>query len=196
MAKSRKALSKRTRFEVFKRDKFSCQYCGGTPPGVVLVVDHILAVSLGGGNEIHNLATACSDCNAGKSNVPLTSCPRTLDQIEEEHRERAEQVKRYNQFMLNERRRRLAGVVRVSTYWCDSLIDCNSADRGKWRVSSSREKSLAYFADNIVEAEMLNFVDLTISRVIGATIHDDENAWKYFCKVCHNKIREQRGEVV
>jgi len=35
------AISKRDRFEVFKRDKFTCQYCGKAAPDVVLHIDHI-----------------------------------------------------------------------------------------------------------------------------------------------------------
>lgn len=46
----RKAISTRTRFEVFKRDGFRCMYCGRTPPTVLLHVDHIIAVSNGGSN--------------------------------------------------------------------------------------------------------------------------------------------------
>ena len=38
----RKTLSKKIRFEVFKRDKFTCQYCGRMSPDVILEVDHIL----------------------------------------------------------------------------------------------------------------------------------------------------------
>ena len=34
-------LSKKMRFEVFKRDAFKCQYCGGTPPAVILEIDHV-----------------------------------------------------------------------------------------------------------------------------------------------------------
>lgn len=34
----RKSISKKVRFEVFKRDGFSCQYCGATPPGALLHV--------------------------------------------------------------------------------------------------------------------------------------------------------------
>ena len=37
----RKVISKRVRFEVFKRDNFKCQYCGSEAPRVVLHVDHI-----------------------------------------------------------------------------------------------------------------------------------------------------------
>lgn len=46
MAK-RKSISKRVRFEVFKRDSFCCQYCGKSAPDVVLVIDHIDPVSNG-----------------------------------------------------------------------------------------------------------------------------------------------------
>ncbi len=62
----RKSLTKKTRFEVFKRDKFQCQYCGNTAPEVVLNVDHIDPVANGGTNEIINLITSCFDCNQGK----------------------------------------------------------------------------------------------------------------------------------
>jgi 5-methylcytosine-specific restriction endonuclease McrA len=48
----RKSISKKARFEVFKRDAFSCQYCGAHPPDSILHVDHIVPVALGGGNEI------------------------------------------------------------------------------------------------------------------------------------------------
>lgn len=62
----RKSLGKKTRFEVFKRDSFTCQYCGGKAPDVVLHVDHIRPVADGGSNDIVNLATACVACNLGK----------------------------------------------------------------------------------------------------------------------------------
>lgn len=48
----RKPLSKKVRFEIFKRDSFKCQYCGGASPEVVLHVDHINPVSKGGDNDI------------------------------------------------------------------------------------------------------------------------------------------------
>jgi 5-methylcytosine-specific restriction endonuclease McrA len=60
MAK-RKSMSKKLRFEVFKRDSFACQYCGNKAPDVVLEVDHINPVSKGGDNSILNLITSCFD---------------------------------------------------------------------------------------------------------------------------------------
>ncbi|WP_446008353.1 HNH endonuclease [Candidatus Electrothrix sp.] len=60
---NRKSLSKKLRFEVFKRDSFTCQYCGKVAPNVILEVDHIEPVSKGGSNELLNLITSCYDCN-------------------------------------------------------------------------------------------------------------------------------------
>lgn len=71
-AKKRKGLSKKTRFEVFKRDSFTCQYCGQSAPDVVLRCDHIHPVSDGGEDDLLNLVTACFDCNAGKSDRLLS----------------------------------------------------------------------------------------------------------------------------
>jgi len=65
----RKSLSKKIRFEVFKRDMFKCQYCGRSPikdQDVVLEVDHIVPVAEGGSNDMLNLVTSCWDCNRGK----------------------------------------------------------------------------------------------------------------------------------
>lgn len=60
-------LSKKTRFEIFKRDGFTCQYCGQQPPAVKLEVDHIDPQSKGGSDDEINLITSCFDCNRGKA---------------------------------------------------------------------------------------------------------------------------------
>ena len=68
----RKSLGKKLRFEVFKRDKFTCQYCGRAAPDVVLQVDHIKPVSKAGDDDMLNLITSCRDCNAGKGACELS----------------------------------------------------------------------------------------------------------------------------
>ena len=68
---TRKSLSKKIRFEVFKRDKFTCQYCGQKAPDIILHVDHIDPVARGGDNDIINLITSCFDCNSGKRDRKL-----------------------------------------------------------------------------------------------------------------------------
>jgi hypothetical protein len=63
------AVSKRTRYEVLRRDNFTCRYCGGSAPDVKLTVDHVVPITLGGSDEPNNLVAACADCNAGKSST-------------------------------------------------------------------------------------------------------------------------------
>lgn len=63
------AVTKRTRFEVLRRDDHTCQYCGAKAPDVKLTIDHVMPVSLGGDDKPGNLVTACRDCNAGKSSI-------------------------------------------------------------------------------------------------------------------------------
>ena len=93
-APERKAIGKKLRFDVFKRDSFTCQYCGAKAPDVVLQVDHIEAVANGGDNHILNLITSCMDCNGGKGARPLSD-QSTLDkqrQQLEELQERRNQI--------------------------------------------------------------------------------------------------------
>lgn len=69
---TREPIKKSVRFEVFKRDSFTCQYCGMKAPDVVLELDHITPVAEGGDNDILNLLTACRACNSGKSDRVLS----------------------------------------------------------------------------------------------------------------------------
>ena len=61
-----------TRFNVFLRDRFSCQYCGHSGD---LTFDHMIPRSRGGLTTWKNVVTACSPCNLRKSN----RLPRTAD---------------------------------------------------------------------------------------------------------------------
>ena len=89
-------LSKAQRFEVFKRDMFTCQYCGRKAPDVILEVDHIKPVSKGGDNSIENLVTACWDCNRGKGAKKLSD----LSEVEKARRQLEEIQARKNMIDL------------------------------------------------------------------------------------------------
>ena len=65
------SLSRRVRFAVLTRDRFTCRYCGRSAPDVVLHVDHVHPRSRGGSDKMENLVTACSDCNGAKSDKIL-----------------------------------------------------------------------------------------------------------------------------
>ena len=55
-----------TRFNVFLRDRFSCQYCGGDFPTEVLTFDHVVPRARGGRTIWENVVTACEPCNLRK----------------------------------------------------------------------------------------------------------------------------------
>jgi hypothetical protein len=106
MAKSkRKSMSKTVRFEVFKRDSFTCQYCGLKAPEVVLHVDHIHPVSKGGDNDLLNLVTSCSACNSGKSDKTLSDKSvvekqrRQLEELQEK-REQIDMMLQWQQELI------------------------------------------------------------------------------------------------
>jgi len=49
---------------VFKRDNYTCAYCSQV--GGILEVDHIIAFSKGGDDDLSNLTTSCRKCNRQK----------------------------------------------------------------------------------------------------------------------------------
>ncbi len=59
----RLALSRKN---VFRRDGYTCQYCGKT--GVELTLDHVIPKSRGGESTWENLVAACKTCNTKKGN--------------------------------------------------------------------------------------------------------------------------------
>ncbi|MCK5273032.1 MAG: HNH endonuclease [Alphaproteobacteria bacterium] len=55
-----------TRFNVFLRDRFTCQYCGQPSPAHDLTFDHVVPRSRGGRTTWENVVAACSPCNLRK----------------------------------------------------------------------------------------------------------------------------------
>lgn len=60
------------RRNLFKRDRYTCQYCGIQPGGSQLTIDHVLPRAQGGESRWDNCVLACVDCNRRKGNrTPL-----------------------------------------------------------------------------------------------------------------------------
>ena len=64
MIKRPRPRVKLSRKEIFRRDGYTCQYCG-TRMGV-LTIDHVIPKRLGGPHSWENLVTACASCNHKK----------------------------------------------------------------------------------------------------------------------------------
>lgn len=180
---NRKAISKKMRFEIFKRDGFVCQYCGSHPPQVVLHVDHIIAVAKGGGNEMDNLITACSGCNLGKSARSLGSVPVALKDKAERTKESEEQIRGYAEIMAAKRQRI------EEEAW--DIVRIFSPDAT--RIDRKILYGIRRFIDLLGFEEVLDVADWAASNVNIYSFTPNSKAFLTFCKVCWKKIRE-RGE--
>lgn len=57
-----------SRANIFRRDKYTCQYCGKKPGTEALTIDHVVPRSRGGIGSWTNCVLACIDCNFRKAN--------------------------------------------------------------------------------------------------------------------------------
>lgn len=57
-----------TRRNLYRRDGFTCQYCGAQPGGAELSIDHVMPRSKGGRSSWSNCVLACTGCNRRKGN--------------------------------------------------------------------------------------------------------------------------------
>lgn len=185
MATKRRPIKLGVRFEIFKRDAFTCQYCGKRPPEALLEVDHIVPVSKGGGNEEGNLITSCAECNRGKSArplgevVPSPSLDRAAD-IEE----RALQARAYAEALSLRNEATNVQIDLINSTWCD--VFGGTEEGGVFRLPRGiyfpKEKMLRVFLRKLPLERILEAIDITASR--SPTRED-----VYFYGVCWRMIR-------
>ena len=56
-----------SRRNIFKRDHYTCQYCGAQPGSAELTLDHVVPRAQGGVSSWVNCVLACTDCNKRKA---------------------------------------------------------------------------------------------------------------------------------
>ena len=56
-----------SRRNIFKRDRFTCQYCGAQPGSEELTLDHVIPRVQGGESRWDNCVLACLACNKRKA---------------------------------------------------------------------------------------------------------------------------------
>lgn len=173
----RTKISKKTRFEVFKRDGFQCQYCGDVPPKVVLEIDHIQAVSVCGSDDQDNLITACFDCNRGKGARDVSVAPKSLAQKSKEIQEKEDQLKGYYLIMAAQKERQEREVWQVlKELGEDTELGVNK----QWFTS------VKMFIQKIGYFEVLDAAEIANAKYFGY------KRFRYFCGVCWNKYREKQ----
>jgi hypothetical protein len=177
---SRVPISKRVRFSVFKRDQFTCLYCGAHPPDVILEIDHIEPLSEGGSNDESNLATACTACNRGKAGIPLTVVPKPLSERAAEIEEMEEQLEGYREVM----RAHLLRIEEDKWEVAQALFPECTSMRRDWLQSIKR------FNEHLDLHEVIDAAEQALARMP----YSDIGRFRYFCGICWNKIRGPRIE--
>lgn len=174
------SISKKLRFEVFKRDGFTCQYCGKTPPEVTLEIDHIQPKSKEGTDDIDNLITSCFDCNRGKSNIELERITPPLKEKLEVLKEQEEQLQEYQKIVRKRERRVCKDIEKIAEAFEATYPNRVLSDEFKGRT-------LRHFLRFLSVEILVEAMHLGCSRV-----HDPEGSIKYFCGVCWRRIK---GEI-
>jgi hypothetical protein len=164
----REAISKKLRFEIFKRDCFKCQYCSRGAPDVLLEVDHIKPVCEGGETHILNLITSCFDCNRGKSGILLSD-----SSMLEKQRKQLE--------LLEERRQQ----IELMMEWHNSQQDIDALKLDKivaflnekikpFKLNENGIKSLNKIIKKYDLLEILEAIDSTFDYYVSRGLKDFE----------------------
>lgn len=176
---TRREVSVRLRFEVFKRDKFTCQYCGRYAPDVTLHADHIDPVSNGGSSDLINLITACSDCNFGKGarllsdDSIITKQKAQLDQLQE----RREQL----EMMMEWQKSLLAADDETTEAICDFWTKAVNGSQ----ISESGKVFVRQWVKRFTVEEICNAIKIAAAQYLNYTTPAEMNASveKAFAKI-------------
>lgn len=148
------ALTKRTRYEVLKRDNHTCRYCGGTAPDVVLTVDHVTPVALGGSDDPSNLVAACRDCNAGKASTSPDAA--TVEDVKQLDIRWAGAIRRVAQARSRQRKKRDAYVSKFDATWKTYGTSYGEVYRPDgWRQSIERFYDLGVPVDEVTGCALI-----------------------------------------
>jgi len=174
------AISKRTRYEILRRDNNACRYCGSMAPDVKLTVDHVMPVALGGSDDPSNLVAACADCNAGKSSTspdaPLVA--EVSEDAERWARAIAEAARRSEERSVDE-------VLFTQRFYDVWFGYTTYMDEEPLPISSNWEKTvLNYKRAGLTEVALVE----SIKSAMDKTGIAPESRYPYFCGVARNKV--------
>jgi len=185
------AIRNKDRFEVFKRDKFTCQYCGRKAPDVILEIDHILPRAEDGADDIINLVTSCWECNSGKG--PRTLSDDTVIEKQRQQLERLQERREQLEMMVEWQRSLLEFNVEIQTrlggFWAELTPGYHLTALGENQLQTLIRR---YDVDEIMEAmttsarQYLVFTSDDFSKPTGESV---EKAWDYVSRIIVTRRR-------
>lgn len=184
----RKPLPKSLRFEILKRDRFTCQYCGGKAPEVLLHVDHIIPVVAGGADDAYNLIASCQACNLGKGKRSLDD-QSILEKQQAAYNEKADSLR-----LLQDRKEQLEMLIE----WQKELNELSDLELVCVNSFILNNFPQIRFTDKNSLKPLLNKYGLSLLlealKIASCKDFDSEiNAIKYTAAICRNKVNQKNG---
>lgn len=187
------SISLKVRFEVFKRDSFTCRYCGKKPPEVTLEVDHIIPVFEGGKDDINNLITSCFNCNRGKGKTPLDILPNSISDNLSIIKEQQKQTKQYYKYLGEIAQQKESDIKEIGIYFFDKFAK-SKRTKGRFIFTpGGREYSgIKQFLKVFTKYEIMEAIDISFGKL--GFYCDDAKVFKYTCGILHNWRKSRHGE--
>lgn len=172
------AVSKTLRFQILRRDNYTCRTCGRSAPEVKLHVDHVVPEALGGRSEASNLQTLCADCNGGKSATPPDAAQ--VEQVSADAIRWADAQRVVVARMMAEIKSRTRIYNKVDKLWKEYGNVYRPAD---WK------RSVDQFLDAGLPPEM---VLRAAETALGKQTVRADSCFKYMCGIAWSRIAEIR----
>lgn len=172
------AVSRRLRFEVLKRDNYTCRYCGAKAPDVALTVDHVIPTTLGGGDDPTNLVSACEPCNSGKSSVSPES--DLVADVDAAALLWARAMERASAIRGAEMRDMDALLDRFDENWKETTSECE-------RPIGWDSSIVTFLQGGLSFAELVRYVEIAFCSKAAFN-----NVWRYFCGCCWREITRRQ----
>jgi hypothetical protein len=190
MSNGTRSISRRLRYEILKRDGHRCRYCGAAAPDVPLTIDHVIPVALGGDDLPNNLATACRDCNSGKSSVHPSD-------------EQVDQVDALAELFRDAFRRATDADREISEkefYAADEMV-CQFAQ--EWtsmaRETNKHHQLPAEARGSLIRLYRAGLNETDLFRAAYEMFYMTPkavNGFNYFCGICWNMIRKRTNDAM
>lgn len=175
-------VSKRTRYEVLRRDAHTCRYCKSTTNP--LTVDHVVPVSLGGTDKPDNLVAACSDCNAGKAASNPDAA--VVAQVSDDALRWVSAMRYAAESLLQDHDRDREYASAFDDLWSewwygpDKLPVPRALD---WHDTLTRWRSIGVQSEIVLAAA---------ESALGNGLIKPDQTWRYMCGIVWNKVTEMQ----
>jgi hypothetical protein len=172
-------VTKRTRYEVLKRDNHACRYCGATAPDAILTVDHVTPVALGGTDDPSNLVAACRDCNAGKASTSPGAA--LVADVAQDALRWVAAIRKAGELLAGETRERWTLNNDINDLWKEFCAGWGD----EWYRPTDWPETLDTFRSRgLPQSEIVD----AFWVMCGKQGIPTSDRWRYFCGICWRKL--------